>query len=140
MTKYELRGREVSFVVKVENTTNDRVSGTWGSAYGDIVFNKASATNPMYTFQPTAVAVQLAGNGVIDQANNYTVVQVANTGFVGVVGANITVGTIIAVSGYFVKPSADADAITKNILSDSPNIGYGDGGAGNVVGSTLNGL
>ena len=94
----------------------------------------------MYNFQPTSVVVQIAGDGVIDQANNYTVVQNANTGFVGVKGANIAASSIIAVSGYFVKFSADADAIAKNVLSDSPNIGYGDGGAGNVVGSALNGL
>jgi hypothetical protein len=141
MTKYELRGKEVSFVVKVDSATTDAVTGSWsGSAYGEVVFTKASSSNPMYKFEPTAVVVQIAGTGIIDQANNYTVVQNANTGFIGVLGANIAAGSVIAVSGYFVKPSADADAITKNVLSDSPNLGYGDGGAGNVVGSTLNGL
>jgi hypothetical protein len=142
MQRFELRGREISFVIKVDSATTDAVTGSsWtGNAYGEIIFNKASSENPMYIFQPTSVVVQIAGDGVIDQANNYTVVQDANTGFVGVKGANIAASSIIAVSGYFVKFSADADAITKNILSDSPNKGYGDGGAGNEVSSALNGL
>lgn len=141
MTKYEIRGREVSFVVKIENLTTDAVTGSWsGDAYGEVIFTKASATNQMYKFEPTAVAVQIAGTGIVDAGNNYTVVQNANTGFVGVVGASLQVGSVIAVSGVFVKPSADGDAITKHRLSDSPSPDYGDGGAGNVVGSTLNGL
>lgn len=141
MTRYEIRGKEVSFVVKIGNLTTDAVTGSWsGDAYGEVIFTKASSTNPMYKFEPTAVAVQIAGTGIVDAGNNYTVVQNANTGFVGVVGASLQVGSVIAVSGVFVKPSADADAIAKIVLSDSPNPGYGDGGAGNVVGSTLNGL
>jgi hypothetical protein len=141
MTRYEIRGREVSFVVKITSLTTDAVTGSWsGDAYGEVIFNKASATNPMYKFEPTAVAVQIAGTGIVDAGNNYTVVQNANTGFVGVTGASLQVGSVIAVSGVFVKPSADVDAITKHRLSDSPSLDYGDGGAGNVVGSTLNGL
>jgi len=141
MIRHEIRGREVSFVIKIENLTTDATSGTWGNdAYGEVIFTKASDTNPMYKFEPTAVAVQIAGTGIVDAGNNYTVVQNANTGFVGVRGGSLQVGSIIAVSGVFVKPSAAGDAIAKHKFSDSTSPDYGDGGAGNVVGSTLNGL
>lgn len=141
MTKYEIRGREISFVVKIDNLTTDAVTGSWvGNAYGEVIFTKASADNQMYKFEPTAVAVQIAGTGIVDAGNNYTVVQNANTGFVGIVGGSLQVGSIIAISGVFVKPSADGDAITKHKFSDSTSPDYGHGGAGNIVGSTLNGL
>jgi len=141
MKSYELRGKEVQFVIEIENATTDAVTGTtWsGNAFGTVVYTKASADNEMFEFQPTSVAVQLSGNGVIDQANNYTVVQSSTTGFIGVKGSSLQAGSIISVNGYFVKQTSDVDALAKIQFSDSPSIGYGHGGAGNALGSDLNG-
>jgi hypothetical protein len=141
MKIYEQRGREQSIIFKIDNLTTDAATGTtWsGDAYGQILFTKASSDNAMYEFIATSVTVSIADDGIIDQANNYTVVQSATTGFVGVKGASLQAGSKVAICGYFVKLGSNADAIMNHKFSDSPNIGYGDGGAGNVVGSTING-
>lgn len=142
MKIYEQRGREQSIIFKIDSLTTDAVTGTsWsGDAYGQVIFTKASVENVMYEFVPTSVTVSIADDGVIDQANNYEVVQNNITGFVGVKGASLQAGSKIAICGYFVKPSADIDGIAKHNFSDSPSISYGHGGAGNLVGSTLDGI
>lgn len=144
MVRYELRGKEVQFIVKVENVVTDSVSGAFSDgarAYGEIVYTKAAADNLMLDFQPTSVTVQLDGDGVIDQAHNYKVVSNKTTGFIGVVdsSSSIKVGSIIFIAGFFVRLSADADAIAKIKFSESPSLDYGTGGDGNIIGSTLNG-
>jgi hypothetical protein len=144
MVHYEIRGKEVQFIVKIESVVTDYVSGTFSGnakAFGEIVYAKASADNLMLDFQPTVVTVQLDGDGVIDQAHNYKVVANKETGFIGVVDSSnsLKAGSIVFVSGFFVRTSTDADAIAANKLSDSPSLAYGTTGEGNIVGSTLSG-
>lgn len=144
MVHYELRGKEVQFIVKIENLASDAVSGAFSgnaNAYGDIIYSKASADNLMMDFQPTAVTVQLDGDGVIDQDHNYKVVANKTTGFVGIVDASssLKAGSIIFISGYFVRLSADPDAVMVHKLSDSPSLAYGAAGDGNIISSSLNG-
>lgn len=111
MKEYTLRGAEVSFVVEVDNLSTDAVTGSWtGNAYGTVVFNRASASNPMWNFEPLSVAVQPDGDGVVPSDKTYQVVQNSNTGFIGVRSGDanaIKAGSVIAVHGVFTKPLVD---------------------------------
>lgn len=118
MKNYIIKGKDVIFAVEIQNTTTDQVSGTWsGGAYGTIVYPKASATNPMYKFEPFSVGIQLAGTGVVDNSANYTVVQNNTTGFVGVLstGRSWQVGSKILFHGVFVEDPTSVNAVTNGI-------------------------
>jgi hypothetical protein len=114
MKNYKIKGSEVSFFFEV-TSASDAVSGTWSGnalSYGTVIYPKASATNPMYKFEPSTIAVQASGNGVVDYGNNFTLVQNPVTGFVGVKGTGITVGSKIMIQGFFVQDPTAADAVT----------------------------
>jgi hypothetical protein len=114
MKNYKIKGSEVSFFFEV-TSASDAVSGTWSGnalSYGTVIYPKASATNPMYKFEPSTIAVQASGNGVVDYGNNFTLVQNPATGFVGVKGTGITVGSKIMIQGFFVQDPTAADAVT----------------------------
>jgi hypothetical protein len=111
LKEYKSRGASVTFVVEVESLTTDAVSGTWtGNAYGAIVFSKASASNPMWTFEPSSIAVQFNGDGIVATDKTYQLVQDSTTGFIGVRTGDsnaIKAGSVIVVSGVFVNNPSD---------------------------------
>ena len=128
MKNYIIKGKDVIFAVEIENTTTDQVSGTWsGGAYGGIIYPRASATNPMYKFEPLSVSIQLAGTGIVDNSVNFTVVQNNTTGFVGVLSAGRSwqVGSKIVIQGIFVQDPTSADSVTNginNVYADQGNL------------------
>ena len=126
MKNYIIKGRDVIFAVEIENTTTDQVSGTWsGGAYGAIIYPKASASNPMYKFEPVNVSIQLAGTGIVDNSVNFTVVQNNTTGFVGVLSAGRSwqVGSKIVIQGIFVQDPTSTTAVTNGINNNYPDQG-----------------
>lgn len=112
MKEYTIRGHEVNFVVEVDNLSTDAVTGSWtGNAYGTVIFGRASATNPMWNFEPISIAVQPDGDGNVATDKTYQLVQNSNTGFVGVRSGDsnaIKAGSVIAVYGVFTKPLTSA--------------------------------
>ena len=129
MKNYIIKGRDVIFGIEIQNTTTDQVSGTWsGGAYGAIIYPKASATNPMYKFEPLSVGIQLAGTGIVDNSANFTVVQNNTTGFVGVLatGRSWLVGSKIIMQGVFVQDPTSVDAVTNGIDNSYDDQGNAD--------------
>ena len=111
MKNFKPKGAPINIVFQIDNTTSDAVSGTWvGPAYGQVVFTKASAQNPMWQFEVLGVSVQINGNGAIDTSKTYAIVQNPTTGFVGIRSADsgaFANGSKVAIHGIFVSPITD---------------------------------
>lgn len=108
--------RQFSF--EVENTTNDKISGT--NYFPVIIFDRASAENPSFDFEVAGVVVRSAYSSNESDTKSVTGLYFnKTTGTLGVEYGSPAVGDVISVIGSFVRSTTPDEGIDKGTVVGS---------------------